>query len=110
MTSNNHPTATFSTPHSNFGQRGRFGSEQVAAFIGMLNTAMTPKLLLLNIGILHRQGIHLTLLLCYPRMRGCVSQTIMKSVAIDLIERLRVRLAFSFLKTTQPRLRGHIFK
>jgi hypothetical protein len=39
MTSNNHPTATFLTPHSNLSQSGRFGSEQVAAFIGMRTPA-----------------------------------------------------------------------
>ena len=35
MTSKEHPTATITTPNSTPGQSGRFGSERVAAFIGM---------------------------------------------------------------------------
>ena len=35
MTSREHPTATITTPNSTPGQSGRFGSESVAAFVGM---------------------------------------------------------------------------
>ena len=35
MTSRDHPTATITTPNSTPGQSGRFGSESVAAFVGM---------------------------------------------------------------------------
>ena len=35
MTSREHPTATITTPNSTPGQSGRFGSERVAAFVGM---------------------------------------------------------------------------
>ena len=37
MTSREHPTATITTPNSTPGQSGRFGSESVAAFVGMRN-------------------------------------------------------------------------
>ena len=40
MTSREHPTATITTPNSTPGQSGRFGSESVAAFVGMRNLAL----------------------------------------------------------------------
>ena len=39
MTSREHPTATITTPNSTPGQSGRFGSESVAAFVGMRSVA-----------------------------------------------------------------------
>ena len=44
MTSREHPTATITTPNSTPGQSGRFGSESVAAFVGMRTlNAPTPE-------------------------------------------------------------------